>query len=269
MPANVTRRETPYIIAEIGASHEADYAVASHLITVAQVSDCQAVKFQYYDAERLAKQRNCPHAEQRYRDFQVPLGWLGSLKEKANLAGLDFVVSVYDIQGLQEAQQFADVIKISSFEMRDEKLIDEAVSIGKPLIISAGMATEQDISRLRCIRVQSQLISVLHCISAYPAKTDQLNLDVIRRYSLDGFSDHSGQRITGAVAVSCGARILEVHIRDFNTPSDNPDFAHSLTPSKLRDYVLFARQARQMVGIDRRLIVDGEQPNTKYRTVQR
>jgi sialic acid synthase SpsE len=258
--------KTPFVIAEAGACHEGQYARALDLIIAAHEAGCQAIKFQLYDADRLSARRHAELFRETYRRYQLPHRWLPDLQYHANVHGLELILSVYDHYDLEAAICYADWLKIASFESQDHALLDTCRLTGKPLLISLGLATEIDILRARFFRWSGVSgIFLLHCISAYPAPFYELNLSVIRRHRLDGFSDHTGHVLTGALAVAYGATILEVHLKLEDTPVENPDFPHALIPADLSTYVEYARLAAQVTGGRARTIQESERVNTAYK----
>lgn len=256
----------PYIIAEIGSSHEGRLEYATDLIRMASSAGAQAVKFQLYDTDRLCARRHAEPYRNNYLVYQLPHDWLTFLRHAAHVNNLELVLSVYDRQDLEAAAPFADRLKVASFEAGDFDLIRACYETGKPVIVSSGMSDSQGIQKLRLsCKMLGPDVALLHCVSAYPAAMEDLNLSVIKYYRLDGFSDHSRNILTGALAVSHGARMLEVHVRRYETPESNPDFPHSLTPDELEMYASFAQQAAQAVGEKYREILPCEQSNTAYK----
>ena len=256
----------PYIIAEVGACHNNDIAEALRLIESSESVGCQAVKFQFYDAAMLSARRHAPELFQAYDDFQLPLSWLSILQAKCKERGVDFILSVFEGFGAEYVALLVDALKISSFEAQDSALLQSATEQGKPLIVSTGMSTPSDLTRLRTIRDESSCpIALLHCVSSYPAACEELNLSVIHTEDLDGYSDHSADVLAGAFAVAAGANILEVHVRNINTPHTNPDYPHALDVPLLADYVLFANKAYRMRGTGVRVVTPGEQANLRYK----
>lgn len=257
---------TPYLIAEIGASHDGSLARALNLIQTAAQCGIRAVKFQLYDTDRLCARRHAEPYREKYRTYQLPYEWLPELKCAAHAQELDLILSVYDRQDLDTATLFADRLKVASFESGDFDLIRACHATGKPVIVSSGMTDSAGIQKLRLsCKMLGSTVSLLHCVSAYPTNMKDLNLAVIKYYRLDGFSDHSGNILTGALAVSHGAQIVEVHIRDADTSETNPDFPHSLDPHRLGFYVQYANQAAIAIGEKYREILPCEHANTAYR----
>lgn len=261
----------PFIIAEIGACHEGDLGNAKSMISECADAGFNAVKFQYYDSHRLAARRRAESYLDKYLPYQVPQGWLPILREKADSDDVQLILSVYDEQGADEAAPFADMLKISSFEAEDELLREHVFKQGRPVIISTGMMDEMQLMNLRAIRMIAPVpVTLLHCISAYPAPLDQLDLAVMKQYGLDGFSDHSGNEFMGTIAVALGANMLEVHVRDYYTKPDNPDFGHSIsieggTESMASMYIDGANVAVKAIGCGRRQLNACEIPATAYK----
>lgn len=257
---------TPYIIAEAGASHDGSLEKALELIRTASSCGAQAIKFQLYDTDRLCARRHAEPYRDKYLKYQLHHEWLQILQSEATRCSLDLILSVYDRQDIETALPFVDRLKVASFEAGDFDLIRACHATGKPVMVSSGMTNSQSLQQLRLsCKMLGSNVSLLHCVSAYPAKMEELNLSVIRYYHLDGFSDHSGNALTGALAVSHGAHILEVHIRLFETRVDSPDFPHSLDPVRLRDYIANANQAALAIGEKYREILSCEQSNTAYK----
>lgn len=257
---------TPYIIAEIGASHDGQLEHALELIRLSAYAGVQAVKFQVYDTDRLCARRHAEPYRDKYLAYQLHHEWLPVLRSEADRRSLHLVLSVYDRQDLEAALPFSDQLKVASFESGDFDLIRACHATGKPVIVSSGMSNSQSLQQLRLsCKMLGPNVSLLHCVSAYPVRMDELNLSVIRYYHLDGFSDHSGNILSGALAVSHGAKILEVHVRRNETPDTNPDYRHSLHYGDLCTYVSFANQAARAIGEKYREILPCEQSNTAYK----
>lgn len=264
------RDRHPLIIAEIGASHEGRLDTCYRLIAGAKEAGCDAVKIQFFQAERLAAQRHAEHVLDTYRQFAVPREWLPAIRQEADACKLPLVISVYDAEGCAQVHPFAHVIKVASFEAGDLDFLDAiGANTTVPIIVSTGLCDHKAMMRLLAWRqFGSHPRALLHCVSAYPCPLRSAQLHQIKNYALDGFSDHTGHVLTGALAVACGASILEVHIRHAMTHHANPDFPHSLPIGvPLREYVQFARDAASAVRAPHHRYVEGiESPMLGYRT---
>jgi N-acetylneuraminate synthase/N,N'-diacetyllegionaminate synthase len=109
------------------------------------------------------------------------------------------------------------------------------------------------------------MTAMLHCVAAYPAPLAEVNLALIKPDLFDGISDHSAYPMTGAFAVMRGARVVEVHCRLDETRKDNPDYAHSLPPARLKEYIANIRIAETMYGTDEKRVMPSEKALVKHR----
>ena len=159
-----------------------------------------------------------------------------------------------------------DRFKVASWGATDHLFLDAHCRYRKPLVISTGV---DDASHARYLRNPGGFHSawLLHCVSAYPAPLDELNLAAIREVPLDGLSDHSRRIMTGAFAVCAGARILEVHFCLPETAADHPDRCVSHEPDALKEYVRLARMAGHAMGDGVKRIMPSERENVRHRYV--
>lgn len=262
-----------YCIAELASCHDGDLTRAKRLIDCAAQAGFDAVKLQFYsDAERLADRRHvaaCTGCDNPtcyrciYRRYQIPASWVPYLAgycEKRWQGRVDFLCTVYLEQDIATVEPYVNRFKIASFEAADEVFLEAHRAYGKPRIVSTGM---MDSERVRALYGHGD--HLLLCTSSYPTPVDQLNLAAIRRLQLDGFSDHSARVDAGALAVMAGARILEVHIRDWDTSLKNPDYAVALNPAQFVQYVSYARLASVMLGDGFKRVMPCEAAMLPYR----
>lgn len=230
-----------FIIAEAGSCHDGLYEKAVGLVDVAKDAGADAVKFQFWsDAKRLADRRRADAYLPIYEQYKMPASWLRLLAGECDRRGIEFMCTTYLPEDIATVAPFVRRFKIASFEANDHRFIDAHLQYGKPLIISTGMDAKPSF-------MFQAPVSLLHCVSAYPTPYDQANLAVLRQ-QYDGFSDHTASIYTGAFAVCAGASILEVHIKDWATATDNPDAASALDPRKFGEYVWLTRLAEKMLG---------------------
>lgn len=240
-----------FVIAEAGSCHDGDYGKAEQLVQAAAHAGADACKFQYWSsARRLADRRNALDYFEVYSKYQLPEHWLENLKIECEVWGIEFMTTCYLPEDIATIAPFVKRFKVASFEASDVSFIlahDQFAS--KEVIISTGMMTAEQADRLP----GSFNYRWLHCVSAYPTPLAQANLAALRTQetfnpSYDGYSDHTHNVLTGALAVAAGARILEVHFRLDNTDTANPDYATALSPGQLKDYIALVRQAEVMMG---------------------
>lgn len=234
-------------VAEIASAHDGVLERALGLVDVAAECGADVVKAQYFHSpDKMAERRHVPdHYRAIYHRYNVPEGWLPILRDRAHERGMLFACTAFLVDAVPIVARYADLIKIASFEALDETLLRAAQHTELPVMVSAGMCSEGELLSLW----GRPNVKVLHCVSAYqPCPMEALNLAVIRVYNLDGFSDHTANVQTGALAVAAGARILETHIKLDDTDPENPDFAPALFPVEYWEYVKRARQAAVSLG---------------------
>lgn len=267
------------VIAEAGSCHEGSLDRALALVSLAASSGADVCKFQFWSsASRLAARRRAPDLSDVYQRLRVPVDWLPVLFRACGRLGLEFLLTAYLPEDIALIKPFVHRVKLASFESDDEGLLKACAAAGLPVIQSLGMRA-QDFSA-----PDPRIAASLHCVSAYPAPIDQLNLAVLRGWWVSlvdnapdvhppgafGFSDHSdpssedGQYV-GALAVAAGAEMLEVHFRLDDTASTNPDFPHSRSPEQLRQYIRHVRLAERMLGDLEKRVQPSEQAMLKYR----
>lgn len=243
-----------FIIAEAGSSHDGDLEKAFRLTYIASQAGASAIKWQYWSSpERMAERRNAPEKAWAFRKHQFPSDWLEPLRLAAKKRGLEFLCTVYLPEDLLIVTPLVSCLKIGSFEGGDADLLQAALDTGKPVICSTGLMDDVEVRTMVALRGDHTYPKFLHCVSAYPAPLQSLNLLAITHYGLDGYSDHSGHELMGALAVAHGAKIIEVHFRDDRTAPDNPDFQHSLDPRRLAAYVNNIRIAELAAGTGERV----------------
>jgi sialic acid synthase SpsE len=247
-------RPGPYIIAEIGVNHDGDPAKALALVDAAHRAGAHAVKLQLFETDRLMSRAARLAAYQRdagatdpfsmLRALEMSIDQMAPIVERAHDRGLHAIVTPFS-PGLVEVAQHLpwDAYKTSSTDIINKPLIDNLVATGKPLIVSAGASTMEEIRRaadwLGDARSRS---AVLHCVSSYPTADADASLGAITALrdaglGVDaiGYSDHSPREDTGALAAALGAEILEKHFTaDRGAPG--PDHSASLDPDGFTRY---------------------------------
>lgn len=229
------------VIAEIGSAWRfGDWHLENAYRAIDIAKDCGAdiVKFQYCSDPRTMEQRRNVQ-EGSYEILAWPKEWIGLIHGYAESVGIEFMCTVFLPGDVAIMNPYVKRWKVASLEHADVSLLSAMVKTGKPVFVSCGAEKYESPFR----EVQS-----LHCTAAYPAPLSELNLLAISNYEYDGYSDHSCNIMTGALAVACGAAVVEVHFSLWDTPEDNPDYGHSLSPVKFRKYIGNIRQAELMLG---------------------
>lgn len=230
-----------FIIAELGSAWRFGKYESMNIISM--ISDAKdmgadAIKLQWTSNPRKMEQRrNVP--EGIYDILAWPKELVESFYEYCEANGVEFMCSVYLPEDVAVLNPYVKRWKVASLENRSFDLISEMCKTRKEIIASTGVGDDG-------VYGPSGSFTSLHCTSAYPAPLDQLNLRAIKNF--DGYSDHSCNVLTGSIAVACGAKIIEVHVRHKNTPKDNPDYKHSLTMKQFSQYVAAIRMTEVMLG---------------------
>ncbi len=252
------------VIAEAGVNHNGDEALAHDLVEVAARSGADAVKFQTFDpallvsghAETTPYQRDRGGAidqQSLLEALTLPTGSWAELRDHAEGLGLTFLSTPFD---LGSARLLADLgvaaIKTSSSELTNTPFLAAVADLGLPMLVSTGMGDEDEVAAAVAATSAAPSVTLLHCVSAYPAPIAEANLRVIpalaQRHGIPvGWSDHTLGSTSAVAAVALGATVLEKHMTtDRLLPG--PDHAASLEPDELAAYVVAARDAWSALG---------------------
>lgn len=259
------------IVVEPGACHDGSLDRMRWLMDFASLAGATAFKPQFWsNSDRLADRRNMTPSDPYlaiYRRYQMPVEWWSVLKAEAVRQRLALFGTVYLPEDVPVVAPWVEALKISSFESGDRGLVEACQKTGKPLILSTGM-TDDDPPYITP--------HLLHCVSAYPAPLDALNLSVLHatedpweggyiKSIYLGFSDHSADVRVGAWAVAAGAKMLEVHLRLDDTDPANPDVASALSPADLQVYIKNVRDCERAMGDGLKRVQAAEAPMLRYR----
>lgn len=264
---NILKKKV-FIIAELSANHNGSFEVAIETIRAAKRSGADAIKLQTYTADTLTL--NCNKKDfiinsgsiwdgqnyySLYQKAHTPWEWHKKLFEVAKEEGLVCFSSPFDTSAVDLLEELNNPIyKIASFEITDIPLIRYVASKGKPIIISTGIATSQDIELAlkTCREEGNDQIILLKCTSSYPAPIAEANLVMIRdlaeRYGVEtGLSDHTLGITAPVVAVTLGAKIIEKHFI-LDKTIGGPDESFSLDEKEFTQMVKAVREAELAIG---------------------
>ena len=257
-----------YIIAELSANHNQDFDQAVRIIRAAKECGADAVKLQTYTADTitLRSDKDCfritggtlwdgRNLHDLYQEAFTPWEWQPKLKKIADELGMHLFSSAFDDSAVDFLEQMnVPAHKVASFELVDIGLIRKMAGTGKPLIMSTGMASEEEISEaLEAARgAGATEIALLKCTSAYPAPAEEANLRTIpelsRRFGCPaGLSDHTMGIAVPVAAVALGACIVEKHLC-LRRADGGPDGAFSLEPEEFKAMVAAVRTAEKALG---------------------
>ncbi len=249
----------PVVIAEIGVNHDGSLERARELVEAACEAGADAVKAQWFKAAsllskaaRLAKYQEAARESDpllMLRRLELPASALADLCRFIHNNGALAIATVFSPGHVKRAAACAwDGFKVASPDLVNRPLLDELARTGRPLLVSTGASAAEEVRRTHeHVRTLGAQAAFLHCVSAYPTAMEQAGLGAIRHVaaltgSAAGYSDHTDSVETGALAVACGARVLEKHLTlDRSLPG--PDHAASLEPAQFAEYALRAREA--------------------------
>lgn len=244
-----------YIIAEMSANHAGSIKRAKEIIHAAGKAGANCIKIQTYIPDTITIDcdneyfhiANGTWKDEKlydlYKKAYTPWEWQAELKEEAENIGIDFLSTPFDktaVDFLEELDMGA--YKIASFELVDIPLIEYVASKKKPIIMSTGMGSLEEIEEaVAAVRKYHNQITLLKCSSAYPAVSDEMNLatmvDLKEKFGCSvGLSDHSMGAIGAVAAVAMGAEIIEKHFC-LSRGVDNPDSSFSMEPQEFADMV--------------------------------
>lgn len=257
-----------YMIAEVSANHHQKFDEAVKIIHAAKAAGCDAVKLQTYTADTITIACESEiflvsggtlwdgrNLHELYGEAYTPWEWQPRLKEVANGLGLDLFSTPFDDTAVDFLEKMnVPAHKVASFELVDIPLIQKMAKTGKPLIMSTGMATVEEIDEAveAAREAGASQIALLKCSSAYPAAPEQMNLRTIPELALRfsvpaGLSDHTMGITVPVAAVALGACIIEKHIT-LSRSEPGPDSAFSLEPHEFKSMVDAVRVAEKALG---------------------
>ena len=258
----------PFVVAELSGNHNGSFEAAAACIRAAKEAGADAVKIQTYTADTLTIQ--CDRSEFRigggtiwdgrtfydlYREAHTPWEWQPRLMKIAHDLGLPLFSTPFDKTAVAFLERMqVPAYKVASPEIVDIPLLKCVASTGKPVILSTGMATLDEIHEaVAALRANgSREIALLHCVSAYPAPPEDMNLatipDLARVFNCPtGLSDHTVGCAVAVAAVVLGASIVEKHLT-LSRAAGGPDALFSLEPDEYKALVRSVHEAAAAVG---------------------
>jgi len=274
----------PYIIAELSANHNGDINRAFKIMEEAKKAGADAIKLQTYTHDTITM--DCDSEEfqihgglwdgqtlyELYKGAHMPWEWHERLFAKAKELDITIFSSPFDFSAVDLLEKLdAPAYKIASFELVDLPLIKRVAQTGKPMIMSTGMANEEEIQEaIDTARSNGcEELVVLHCVSGYPAPADQYNLktiaDIAQRFNvLSGLSDHTIDNATAVASVALGACLIEKHVT-LDRNGGGADDSFSLEPQELMQLCQDSKTAWQAMGHINYERTEAEKSNVKFR----
>ena len=276
----IGEKEEPFIIAEIGNNHNGSLDTAKKLIESAKESGADAVKFQVKNIEKsFAKELlDSPYVNENsfgktYREHKMALEFseeqMKQLYDFAAKINIICFSTPFDIDSVDMLERIGNPIyKISSFHVTDLKLIEYVCQTKKPIIISTGMSTVEEIDKaIELIKKYTKDFVIMHCVSCYPTEDEDVNLNVIptlkSRYNCPvGYSGHERGIAITASTVLLGSCAIERHFT-LDRTMKGPDHASSVEPIGLNDIVTRSKKIFNAMGTSEKEVLDCELKNRK------
>ena len=258
-----------FIIAELSANHNGSLENALAHVKAAKQTGADAIKLQTYTADTITidaknddfrlKQGTIwdgKYLHELYKEAYTPWEWHKQIFEAAKAEGLICFSSPFDFTAVDLLEELnAPAYKIASFEITDIPLIEYTASKGKPIIISTGIAEEEDIELAvdACKRMGNHQIILLKCTSSYPAPINEANMimipDIAKRFGIiAGLSDHTMGATVPVVATAFGAKVIEKHFI-IDRSIGGPDASFSMNVEEFTAMVKAVREVEQAVGV--------------------
>ena len=244
-----------FVVAEIGNNHEGRFENAEKLVRAAAECGVDAVKFQTFRTKWFTS-RVDPARFERLRRFELTFDEFAALERLARRLGVMFVSTPLDLESASFLESLVDAYKIASGDNDFWALLDRVCRSRKPVIISTGMSSGADLEACRDFvleRRPSSEVAFLHCVSAYPAPPEHVNLSVIPVLAESlrctiGYSDHTIGVEAAVASVALGARIVEKHFTLDKNFSDFRDHQLSADPDEMSRLVKHIRSVEVLLG---------------------
>lgn len=272
-----------YVIAEMSANHSGKLDNALEIVRQVKAAGADCLKIQTYTADSMTIdcENDCFQIHgglwdgyNLYRLYEyagTPYEWQARIKEECEACGIDFLSTPFDkvaVDFLEELK--VEAYKIASYELVDIPLIEYTAAKGKPMVISVGMGSVEEIQEAldACRRVGNDQIILLKCCSEYPAPWNDMKLgnipDMIQRFHVPvGLSDHSAGSIGAVVGVSLGACVIEKHIKLEGVESADSGF--SMTIQDFAQMVRDVHSAKKIMQGPDYTLTKGEETSTVFR----
>ncbi len=277
------KSNSTYIIAEMSANHGGAFENSIKIVREVAKAGADCLKIQTYTADSLTIDCDNDYFKIKnglwegyklydlYKEAGTPYEWQAKIKDECERCGIDFLSTPFDKEGVDFLESLnVEAYKIASFELVDIPLIEYTASKGKPMIMSTGMASIEEIQDAidACHRVGNDKIVLLKCCSEYPAPWEDMHLanipDMKQRFNLPiGLSDHSEGSLGAVVGVSLGACVIEKHVKLNDVDSADSDFSMSI--DAFAQMVQDVKNTKLMVKGPCYELTKGEKESTAFR----
>lgn len=272
-----------YVIAEAGSNHNRDFAQAKVLVEVAAEAGADAVKFQTFKAHSMYPRDSRPvdylvekgitsSIYEVIRETEMPDEWIPELAALCDDLDIHFLSTAFDEASVDSLSPYVPAFKIASYELTHLPLIQHAARFGRPMIMSTGVASMDDIEdAVGAVRdAGNQSICLMQCTAKYPAPLDTINIAAIpilrEAFGVPvGLSDHSSHPTAApCAAAAVGAAVVEKHFT-LSRHLPGPDHAFALEPEELQEMVQSIRRTEIAMGQSKKEVQDIEKELYDYR----
>jgi len=257
-----------FIIAEMSGNHNQDIKKAYKIIDAAAKAGVDAIKLQTYTADTITLDCDNKYFQVKvnkawkgqtlyslYKKAYTPWEWQPKLKKYAEKKGLIFFSTPFDNTAVDFLEKMnVPLYKVASFEVVDIPLLQRIGKTKKPVIMSRGMSTVEELKlAIKTLKASGcPQVAILHCVSSYPAKPEQMNLatipDLVKKFKvIAGLSDHSLGTAASIASVALGGCIVEKHLTLFRAEG-GPDAGFSLEPDEFKELVKSIREVEKAIG---------------------
>lgn len=212
----------PFFISEVSSNHAQDLGRCIEFIRVSAEAGCDAVKFQLFKIDELFSpeilEKSAMHRDRK--QWELPVSFLPDLSKACHDAGMQFSCTPFYLEAVEELDPYVDFFKVASYELTWPGLIAACAKTGKPLVLSTGMATLEEITAAVDTFHDNggTKLTLLHCVSGYPTPIEDCNLAAIKTlrdcFGVSvGWSDHSRNPVVVSRAINrWGADVIEFHL---------------------------------------------------------
>lgn len=260
-----------YFIADIASNHDGDLQRAKELIWLSKDAGADAVKFQHFKAENIVSDKGFKnlkdhHSHQAnweksvfeiFKEYELDRNWNLQLIEEAKKAQIEFFTTPYDIDAVEEINEYLPAYKIGSGDITWIDFIELIAKKGKPTLLASGASNIEDVKRAvdSIIKFNKQVV-LMQCNTNYTGSIDNfkyINLNVLKMFSamypnmILGLSDHTPGHSTVLGSIALGARVIEKHFTD-NNNRIGPDHYFSMNPYSWKEMVERSRELESALG---------------------
>lgn len=264
----------PSFIAEVSSNHHRDLERCFDFIDTSASIGCRAVKFQLFKIDELFApeilQRSEAHRNRRL--WELPVEFLAPIAQRCRQRGIAFCCTPFYLKAVEELDPYVDFFKIASYELLWDELLVACASTGKPVVLSTGMATLEEIAHavdvLRAARVSE--LTLLHCVSGYPTPVAECNLAAIEtlRSAFDcntGWSDHSvSEAVIYRAVHRWGAGMIEFHL-DLDGQGEEFAAGHCWLPQQMAGVIAGLHRGFEADGDGQKRPTPTELPDRPWR----